>query len=72
MNQWIILVTGIIYVFLIVLFIFMLIRQLLSISGSTRLVRLYGKGGKRGRSWKGVIVFAGLLIVYSVVYWVIL
>lgn len=72
MSQWIILVMGIVYVLLIVLFIFLLIRQLFSSDGSTRLVRLYGDGGKKRRSWKGVIVSAGLLLLYSVLYWIFL
>ena len=72
MNQWIILVTGMVYVLLIIIFLYLLIRQLLSSDSSTRLVRLYGEGGKKRRSWKSVIVFAGLLIVYSVLYWIVL
>lgn len=72
MNQWIILVMGIVYVLLIMIFLFFLIRQLLSDDGSSRLIRLYGEGGKKRRSWKGVIVSAGLLVVYSILYWIIL
>lgn len=72
MNQWIIFAMGVIYVLLIILFLVFLIKQLLSSDGSTRLVRLYGEGRKKRRSWKNVIVSAGVLIVYSVLYWFVL
>ena len=72
MNQWIILAMGVVYVFLIILFVSLLIKQLLSGNSSTRLLRLYGEGGKKRSSWKGVVVSAGVLLVYSVLFWIVL